>query len=224
MKWIQKINFNNRAFLLGLVISLLGSLPLGYLNVIGLQILIEQGHVALTSYIIGILVVEFFVLLTVSYMAKWLVQQKKLLLFVDIFTILFFASIAWYFVTKIGSNLDFGLSQLHKAKYPFVLGVILNSFNLIQWPYWSGIYMYVFRTEKLNTTRTSNYLFITGALSGTFLGMLIFIYTGNYILEQSQAPWTTYLNPIFATLFFMLATLQIIKLFFNRNKVANGFL
>ena len=157
-------------------------------------------------------------------MAKWLVQQKKLLLFVDIFTILFFASIAWYFVTNISSDSNFTLSQLQMAKYPFVLGVILNSLNLIQWPYWSGIYMYVFRTEKLNTTRTSNYLFITGALAGTFLGMLIFIYTGNYILEQSQAPWTTYLNPMFATLFFVLATLQIIKLIFRKNNIAKEFL
>ncbi|NCO62408.1 MAG: hypothetical protein GW839_02400 [Flavobacteriales bacterium] len=224
MKWIQKVGFKNKALLLGFVISLLGTLPLGYLNVIGLQILFEQGHLALTIYIIGILVVEFFVLLIVSYMAKWLVQQKKLLLFVDIFTILFFASIAWYFVTNISSDSNFTLSQLQMAKYPFVLGVILNSLNLIQWPYWSGIYMYVFRTEKLNTTRTSNYLFITGALAGTFLGMLIFIYTGNYILEQSQAPWTTYLNPMFATLFFVLATLQIIKLIFRKNNIAKEFL
>lgn len=224
MKWIQKIGFKNNALLLGFLISLLGTLPLGYLNVIGLQILFEQGHFALTAYIIGIMVIEFFVLLIVGFVAKWLVQQKKLLLFVDVFTILFLSSIAWYFVCNISNNSNFSLAQLRMAQYPFMLGVILNSLNLIQWPYWSGIYIYAYRTDKLNTTQTSNYFFVIGALTGTCLGMLTFIYTGNYMLEQSNVQWTTYLNPIFAVLFLTLAILQIIKLFFNKNKVAKEFL
>ncbi len=218
MKWINKFSFTNKAFLLGFVISLLGSLPLGYLNVIGLQILVERGHLAIVSFVLGIIVVEFFVLKIVSFGAKWLVKQKKLLLAIDIFTILFFLSIALYFISNISNDERFSLSQLQIAAYPFLLGVILNGLNAIQWPYWSGVYIYVFRTKKLKTTKKANYLFIIGALIGTGIGMLFFAYAGQYILDKNNIEMTHYINPVFAALFFILASIQIVKLFMSKKK------
>ncbi len=218
MKWIEKYSFNNKSFLLGFLISLIGSLPLGYLNVIGLQILVEQGGFAIISFILGIIVLEFFVLKIVSFGAKWLVKQTKILLFIDVFTILFFISIALYFISNINNENSFSLSQLQLARYPFVLGVLLNSLNVIQWPYWSGIYLYVFRTKKLKTTQKANYIFIIGALTGTVIGMLFFAYAGQYILVENNIEITQYLNPAFAILFIILATMQIAKLFIHKDK------
>lgn len=215
MKWIDTYRFTNKAFLLGFLISLIGSLPLGYLNVIGLQILVERGHLAIVSFIFGIIVVEFFVLKIVSFGAKWLVKQKKLLLAIDIFTILFFMSIALYFITN---DEGFNLSQLQFTTYPFILGVLLNGLNAIQWPYWSGIYIYVYRTNQLKTTQKANYLFIVGALIGTGIGMLLFAYLAQYILVENNIDMTHYLNPVFAILFFILASIQIVKLFIYQNK------
>jgi len=216
MKWIDAYNFNNKAFLLGLIISLIGSLPLGYLNIIGLNILIEQGGLATISFILGIIVVEFFVLKIMSFGARWLVNQKELLLAIDIFTILFFLSIALYFITNISREESFSLSQLRFASYPFVLGVLLNGSNAVQWPYWSGIYMYIFRTKKLKTTHSANYIFISGALVGTGIGMLIFAYAGQYILVENNIDVAHYLDPVFAMVFFILASIQITKLILNK--------
>lgn len=218
MKWINKFSFTNKAFLLGFLISLIGSLPLGYLNVIGLQILNEEGHLAITFFIIGIITVEFFILNIVSFSAKWLVKQKKLILAIDVFTILFFLSIALFFMSNINNDENFSLSQLRFAKYPFILGVLLNGLNAIQWPYWSGIYIYIFRTNKLKTTQKANYLFIIGALIGTGMGMLLFAYAGQYILVENNIEITHYLNPAFVMLFFILASIQIAKLFIHQNK------
>lgn len=218
MKLLERYNFKNKAFLLGFLISLLGSLPMGYINVIGLQMLLEQGNLAIVSFILGILVVEFFVLKIVGFAAKWLVEQKRLLLFIDIFTVLFLSSMAWYFTSNVSNDTNYGLSQLQLAQYPFVLGVLLNGLNAIQWPYWSGIYIYLFRTEKLKATDKTNHIFIFGALLGTFLGMPTFAQTGKYVLDENEIQMTPYLNPIFAVLFFILATIQTVKLFVNRNK------
>lgn len=218
MKWIDTYSFTNKAFLLGFLISLIGSLPLGYLNVIGLQILVEQGHFSIVSFILGIVAVEFFVLKITSFGANWLVRQKKLILAIDVFTILFFMSIALYFISNINNNESFSLSQLRFAQYPFLLGVLLNGLNAIQWPYWSGIYIYVFRTNKLKTTKKANYLFIIGALIGTGAGMLLFAYVGEFILVENNMEMTHYLNPVFAIVFFILASIQIAKLFFNKDK------
>lgn len=219
MKLLDKIAPKKNPLLLGILISLMGSLPLGYINVIGLQILLEQGNWATVSFISGIVFIEFFVLKAVSFGAKWLVEQKKLLLFIDVFTIVFFLGIAVYFITNIGNDKNFSLSQLQLAQFPFILGLLLNSLNFIQWPYWSGIYIYLFRTEKLDPHCNDNSLFIMGAMIGTLAGMLIFAHSGKYFLVENKIEISTYLNSIFATLFLVLAVIQITKVFIKRKKI-----
>lgn len=218
MKLLDKYVPKNSPFLLGFAISLMGALPLGYINVISLQILLEQGSLATLSFISGIVFIEFFVLKAVSFGAKWLVEQKKLVLFIDVFTIVFFIGIATYFVTNIGNKQNFSLSQLQLAQFPFILGLLLNSLNFIQWPYWSGIYIYLFRTEKLDPRCNDNSLFIMGAMIGTLTGMLIFAHSFNYFLAVNKIEMSAYLNPIFATLFLVLAIGQIGKLFWKQKK------
>lgn len=218
MKVLDKYAPKNNPFLLGFVISLMGALPLGYINVISLQILLEQGNWATIAFISGIVFIEFFVLKAVSFGAKWLVEQKKLLLFIDVFTIAFFLGIAIYFIMNIDNDKNFSLKQLQLAQFPFILGLLLNSLNFIQWPYWSGIYIYLFRTEKLDPRCNDNSLFIIGAMIGTLLGMLIFAHSGKYILVESKIEISTYLNSIFAILFLALAVIQIGKLFWRKKK------
>lgn len=74
---------------LGFLISLIGALPLGYINVISLQILLEQGNLASLLFISGIITVQYFVLITVNKIAGWLVNQEKLLLLLEVFSIPF---------------------------------------------------------------------------------------------------------------------------------------
>lgn len=218
MKIIDKIAPQNSPLLLGFIISLLGALPLGYTNVIGLQILLEQGSAAVFSFISGIVFIEFFVLKTVSFGAKWFVKQTKLVLFIDFFTIVFFLLIAGYFITNIGNQENFRLSSLKLAQYPFLLGLLLNCLNFIQWPYWSGIYIYLFRTKKLDSRYQDNNIFIMGAMLGTLLGMLVFAHTGKYILIENKIEISNYLNPVFASLFLVLALAQIGKLLLQKKK------
>jgi hypothetical protein len=205
---IQHIS-NKNPFWLGFFISFLGSIPLGYLNVIGLEILLEQGYVDAISFISGVVIIEFFVLWVVSKLAKWLLKQRKLLLFVDVFTIVFFLGIAYYFYTTYNTGNNFSLKQLQLAKYPIVLGLVLNSLNFMQWPYWSGMYLYLFRTKKLIENRKSNLIFILGALIGTYVGMLTFTYIGEFVLEDDKAIFSLYLNLIFAFLFLVLGLIQL---------------
>ena len=130
MKLTDKCSFTNKAFLLGFLISLIGSLPIGYLNVIGLQILVERGHLAIASFILGIIAVEFFVLNVVSFGAKWLVKQKKLLLFIDVFTILFFTSIASYFINNISNDMNFEITSAIPEENHVAITWILTGTNL----------------------------------------------------------------------------------------------
>ncbi len=219
MNILTNFIFKKSSFSIGFFISLLGTLPFGYLNIIGLQLLLEKGNWATSSFIFGVVVVEFFVLKITAFGAKWLVEQKKILLFIDVFTVVFFSSIAFYFYFNIGNEKNFSLTQLQLVQFPFVLGLVLNSLNFMQWPYWSGIYLYLFRTKKLQPNTKQNNIFITGALLGTFVGMLFFAQTGNYFLIDKKMAINKYLNVIFTLIFSVLALFQFINLFWKRRKV-----
>ncbi len=216
MKNIEKYLPKNNPLVIGFLISLIGTLPLGYLNVISLQLLMENGHSASIQFILGVVSIEYVVLKVVSFAAKWLVQQQKLLLFIDIFTILFFSSIAYYFYATIGNEQNFSLTKLQLVQIPFLLGLLLNSLNFMQWPYWSGVFLYLYRTEKIKPNSNQNNLFIVGALVGTFVGILLFVEIGNYFLTDNKAVVGKYLNTIFMILFSALAFIQIINFLWKR--------
>jgi len=215
MKLIAVLNSKKRPHLLGFAISLLGALPLGYTNVISLQILLEQGNWASLSFILGIIFVQYFVLKTVYKISSWLIKQKKLLLFIELFTILFLLVIGVYFMYSSTKHQNISLSNLILIQYPFLLAVFLNLLNFIQWPYWSGIYIYLFRTDKLDNQIKTRNKFIVGALLGTSVGMFLFAHVGQFLLMRNQIKISSYINTIFMILFLFLAFVQTAKFIFK---------
>ncbi|WP_159024093.1 hypothetical protein [Formosa sp. L2A11] len=219
MELITKHLSNRKPFWLGFFISFLGSLPLSYLNVIALQLLIDKGSTNTFLFVLGIVIIEFFVMCTISRFAKWLVKQKTLLVFIDVFTILFLLGIASYLFLTLNSTTSFSLKDVMQFKYAIVLGLLLNSLNVVQWPYWSGVYLYLFRTNKLAETKSANMVFIPGALLGTCSGMLTFAYVGKFIFEDNIAAFSPYLNLFIALLFFVLGLIQLIQFSVKQYKI-----
>lgn len=160
-------------------------------------------------------------------MADWIVNQEKLFQFIDVFTILFLFNIALYFMSNIADGKNSNLSLFKLAQYPFLLAVFLNLLNFIQWPYWSGVYIYLFRTAKLDSQNSTNGIFILGAIMGTSLGMFLFAHISQFLITANQIKMSTYLNPVFMILFLFLAVLQTVKFILKNNssllKVANRF-
>jgi hypothetical protein len=227
MKMIAALLSKKNPLLLGFTISLMGALPLGYINIISLQVLLEQGNWASLSFISGIIFIQYFVLRAINKMAVWLVNQEKLLRFIDIFTILFLFTIALYFMTNIANDKNTSLSVFKLSQYPFLLALFLNLLNFIQWPYWSGIYIYLFRTSNLESQKSTNTTFILGALLGTIAGMFLFAHIGEFLIKANQVQISSYINPFFMLLFLFLASAQTIKFVFKKKslplKIANKF-
>jgi hypothetical protein len=211
MKMIVALLSKKNPLTLGFLISLMGSLPLGYINIISLQVLLEKGNWASLSFILGIVSIQYLVLKTINKVAGWLVNQKKLLQFIDVFTILFLFTIALYFMTNIANDKKISLSLFKLAQYPFLLAVFLNLLNFIQWPYWSGIYIYLFRTAKLDSQNSTNGIFILGAIMGTSLGMFLFAHIGQFLIAANQIKISAPLNTVFMILFLFIAVVQTVK-------------
>ena len=87
--------------LVGFVVSFLGSIPLGYLNVIGFDIYHQSGLPSVIPYLFGVVSVEVFVIYFTLIFAQQLTSNKKLLRFIEGFSVVFMVILEIMFITGI---------------------------------------------------------------------------------------------------------------------------
>ena len=83
--------------LVGFIVSFIGSIPLGYLNIIGFQIYAEFGIENVVQYLLGVVFVEAFVVYFTLIFANRLVSNIKLMRVIDVFGVFFLLFLAYSF-------------------------------------------------------------------------------------------------------------------------------
>ena len=73
----------------GFGVSFVGSIPLGYLNIIGFEIYSKSGIYSLIPYLAGVVCVEILVIYFTLIFAKKILENKKILKWIEIFSIVF---------------------------------------------------------------------------------------------------------------------------------------
>lgn len=196
-----------RNLLLGLGISFLGSIPLGYLNIIGFQIYEQSGLSALSTYLLGVISVEVVILYFTYKGALFLSKQAQIARFIELFSIVFLLILA--FVFAMGEyRQNFAQKWLGTDSF-FWKGISLNVVNLMQIPFWLGWHLYVNQNDQPNLLGR-NFYFL-GALSGTFLGMLSFVLLLAHFSHQSTSLQKYLLSCLVPLFFVLLAFYQIFR-------------
>ena len=90
--------------LVGFLISFIGSIPLGYLNIVGFQIYVKLGLANVIWFLIGVLTVEAIVIYFTLVFAKKLAKNEKLLKTIEIFSIFFMLLLAYIFHSQNSSQ------------------------------------------------------------------------------------------------------------------------
>jgi threonine/homoserine/homoserine lactone efflux protein len=170
-----------------MVVSFLGSLPLGTLNVAAMQISISDGISEAMLFSVGSLLVEI-VYVRVSLVAiDWIRKQEKILRileWVTLFIVLALAISSFYAALhpKTGKNIVLS-STLPK----FVLGALMCAVNPVQIPFWFGWSTVLF-TKKILLPKQSHYnSYILGIGLGTFAGNCVFIFGGQLMVDKLNA-------------------------------------
>jgi len=156
----------------GFLVSFLGSIPLGYLNVIGFQVFQKLGWLPTVLFELGVICVETLVIYFTLLFAKKLAANIKLTKYIKGFSVLFLFVLAAAFYFGSNSKTDFTTS-LHYA--PFVLGILSSCLNFIQIPFWTGWNLYLLNENYIEITKSRIYFYVLGTNIGTFCGMLTLI-------------------------------------------------
>lgn len=196
----------------GFLVSFLGSLPLGYLNIIGVEIFSKLGIKSLVSYLFGVISVEAVVIYFTVIFANQLAENKKLMKIIDYFAVFFFLILAYLFYAHSNQTTEehnYLEDYVHYS--PFLIGMVLCGLNFLQIPFWMGWNLYLINAKSISLIQKLKFYYIFGTLVGTFLGMLAAILLLDS-LSQITISFSKYIIPIVIPLFFIaLAIFQAYK-------------
>jgi threonine/homoserine/homoserine lactone efflux protein len=200
-----------KVFWWGAVISFLGSLPLGILNVTATQLSVENGVYAAFSFAVGAMIVELiYVFITLRAM-DWISKRIKL------FRLFEWVTTALILALAINSlNAAINMQKISsivsaEATHAFFSGMLLSALNplhLIFWFGWSTILI----EKKILQTKKSDYNSYTAGIGlGTIAGFGVFIYGGSYIIHQLLFNQTL-INWIIGIILLITALIQVCKI------------
>ena len=209
-----------KIFITGMLISFLGSLPLGTLNVAAMQIAITEGYTKAILFSLGSLLVEMvYVRLSLVGM-DWIRKQEKIFKILEWITLAIVVALAvssFYAALhpKTGKNIILS-STLPK----FALGATMCAVNPVQIPFWFGWSTVLF-TKKVLLPKNSHYnLYIIGIGLGTFIGNCVFIFGGQLVagkLNSNQQILSWVIGGIFA----ITALIQTWRIVFRKKDIVH---
>lgn len=172
---------------IGFLISFIGSIPLGYLNVVGYDVFKKFGIKETVFYLLGVISIEFFVIYFTLLFANQLIANQKLLKFIEGFSVVFMFVLAFVFYTSASSETTNPSVLERYVNYsPFVVGLILSSLNFIQVPFWTSWNLYLLNGNFIEISKNKKYFYVFGTVFGTFSGMLVLIFSLNYLTLEFE--------------------------------------
>lgn len=176
-----------RIFITGLFISFLGTLPLGTLNISAMQISVSDGVQPALLFVVGALLVEIIYVRVSLVAMNWVFKHERLFRWFEWAAVLIIVALA---VSSFVAAADPAVKKnvlLSGGIHRFWLGVMMSAVNPVQIPFWFGWSSVLF-TKKILEQKNSHYNFyILGIGCGTFIGNLVFILGGRFVVDKLDA-------------------------------------
>jgi len=207
-----------KIFFWGLMVSFLGSLPLGTLNVAAMQISVQENIRNAIFFSLGSLSVEMIYVRVSLVGINWVRKQKKIFRWME------WIALAIVVALAIGSFV--AAMQPHHAKNVmlnnninrFLLGVMLSAISPMQIPFWFGWSTVLF-TKNILLPKNSYYnIYIVGIGLGTLLGNCVFIFGGKWIVQKLNGNQSL-MNWIIGGIFAATAVIFLIKILLHKDAV-----
>jgi threonine/homoserine/homoserine lactone efflux protein len=172
-----------RIFITGLTISFLGTLPLGTLNIAAMQISITDGLSPAMYFVLGALLVEMLYVRVSLVAMVWVFKHKRLFRWLEWISIVIILALAISSFVAAADPVVKKNVLLSGGIHRFWLGVIMSALNPVQIPFWFGWSTVLFSKNVLEHKSSHYNTYIAGIGSGSFIGNLVFIFGGIFIVD-----------------------------------------
>jgi len=164
-----------KIFFVGMMVSFLGSLPLGTLNIAAMQISITDGVMAAILFSAGSLLAEIIYVRISLVAMDWIRKQEKILKVLEWITlvIVLALAVASFYAA---SHPSVSKNAILDSPMPkFILGFVMSALNPVQIPFWFGWSTVLF-TKKVLLPRNDHY--------NTYIGNCVFIFGGRLVADK----------------------------------------
>lgn len=211
---------STKVFFSALLISFLGTLPLGTLNVSITNLAINKGYAAATLFASGAILVEVAIVrIAMSAVGKLEKLHRYLKLFSGLSLLLLF-SLAFITIIAAVERKSFEAALPFTNSNPFLSGMLLSVLNPLHLPFWLG-WTAVFKSKGILKHCTSSYnIYMIAIGLGTSVAFWLFGFAGSYVIkalnnQQYLINWMVGISLLIA------ATMQLFKTI-KKNKQSNN--
>lgn len=207
-----------KVFFWGMIVSFLGTLPLGTLNVAAMQISVQENVRSAIYFSLGSLLTEMIYVRISLVGINWIRKQKVLFKWMEWITVVIVLALAaGSFIAAIHEHHSKNV-MLDNNLNRFVLGILLSAISPMQIPFWFGWSTILFSKNILQPRNAFYNLYIIGIGLGTLFGNCVFIFGGKLIVQKLNANQNM-LNWVIGGIFAATALILIIKILLHRDAV-----
>lgn len=170
----------------GLLISLLGALPLGTLNITAFDIAASQSILNALLFAFAAIAIELvYVRITLWGSQKIHFNNRFLYYLIPLALVfLLYLSISSFMASHSANTIEGSGSMVPKMTSPLLLGVLLSALNPLQIPFWMTWSKVLEKKEILKHNIKSYISYMMGIGIGTLIGLLAFIFVGQWIVDH----------------------------------------
>jgi threonine/homoserine/homoserine lactone efflux protein len=206
--------------IVGFLVSFVGSIPLGYLNVVGFEIYRKTDINELAYYLLGVVIIEAIVIYGTLEFAHRLHLNLKWKRWIMIFSVIFLLFLAYYFYTSNRDPVQDTSDYKGLLGYPpFITGLLLSCLNFVQIPFWISWNLYLVNGNYIYKGGNLTWIYLLGTILGTFFGMLVLVLGLAGVSNAGFIHQDTIVKSI-PLLFVGLALFQVFQLVRDRKKGA----
>jgi threonine/homoserine/homoserine lactone efflux protein len=208
-----------RVFLWGMIISFLGSLPMGTLNITAMQIGIQESITHALLFAGGSLLVEMIYVRISLVAINWVRKQERVMKIMEWLTFLIIAALAvGSFIAASKGDVTAKNVMLHNNMNRLFLGMLMCAINPVQIPFWFGWSTVLFSKKILHPVKSQYNSYIVGIGLGTLMGNCVFIFGGKWLVERIHNS-EAYLNWVIGGIFTVSALIQLYKIITHKDAV-----
>ena len=164
-------------FFVSLIISFLGVMPPGMLNMSAAKISLKEGHIRSFMFSVGVCIIVALQTYVATLFAKYLNQNTDVTDILKRVALVIFILISIYFFVTAKTkskaiDVDY---EIKSKKSRFFQGIFLSSLNIFPIPYQAYVLTSLLSVQWIDMQRTSIGSYVAGASMGTFIALYIYI-------------------------------------------------
>ena len=195
------------AFLVAVLVSFTGSIPVGMLNLTAIYVGIRYTKRDVILYGIGVAMIEFVYVLIALFAAKWIQRFDWIETIVQVAVIPVLLILAFSYFRQ--DDAQFNMEEKAFGR-PFLKGMFLSFINPLPIPFWLFLGSIIFSLGWFPMDTPTSLSFAVGVKFGTFLAMLFFGFGAN-MLSRRLERLNKVIHKLIGSIFLLLALLQTIR-------------